>query len=244
MDKAALTRNLRVYVPLLLTPAIPWLGVLPAGRWWVPLVAPLTLYSAFLARVHLRDYVGAWRLGIAWAALLSLGVISMVLLSPSLAEGAVLNGEPYRQEMFHWIDTGEGAEGEPALFLPIHALHLAVFVALTWISAGYLGLALGAVLLGYMSYFVASYAAAAGSPVLGSLLAWVPWSVIRVMAFVLLGCLFARPLVVRRPWPFGPRETRLLWLAVAGLLADVTLKALTADGYGLLLRQLAGGSLP
>lgn len=249
MDKEALTRNLRVYIPLLLTPVVPWLAVLPAGKWWMPLVAPLTIYSAFLARVHLKDYVGAWRLGIAWAALLSLGVGSMVLWQPELAMDAVLNGEPYRQEMFHWIETGQGAEGEPSRFLPTHALHLVAFVVLTWISAGYLGLVLGAVLMGYMSYFVASYGSAVGSSeiagtLFGCLLAWVPWSVIRVMAFVLLGCLFARPLLIRRPWPFGSRETRLLWLALAGIAADVILKALTADRYGLLLREVAGGVLP
>lgn len=241
MERAALARHLRVYALLALTPLVPWLGALPGGKWGVLLLAPLTLYSAFLARVRLRDYFGAWRLATVWAVLLSLGVITMVWWQPEIAEEAVLRGESYRQEMFHWIRTGEGAEGQPAQFLPIHAGHLAVFVSLSWISAGYLGLVLGTWLLGYMSYFVGSYAVAAQSPLIGPLIAWVPWSVLRVLAFVLLGCLFARPLLVRRPWPFGPREKRLLALAVAGLLADVGLKALMADGYGLLLRRFAEG---
>lgn len=241
MDQSALTRNLRVYVPLALTPVIPWLGGLPAGRWLVPVIAPLTVYFAFLNRVRLRDTFGAWRLAMAWAALLSIGGVTLVFVAPDTASETVLNGEPYRQEMFHWIRTGEGPEGDPAQFLPIHALHLAVFVVLAWVSAGYLGLVLGAVLMGYMSYFVGSYAAASGSPLVGSLLGWVPWSVIRVMAFVLLGCLFARAVLLRRPWPFGVEERRLLWLALAGILADVTLKALTADHYGLLLRRFAEG---
>lgn len=248
MDQVILTRNLRVYGPLALTPFVPWLLAwipgAPVGKWLLPLLAPLTLYYAFRNRVRLKDHFGAWRLGMAWAGLLSAGVVTLVLLAPHHAEGAVIHGEAYRQGMFEWIRTGEGAEGDPARFLPTHALHLVVFVVLTWISAGYLGLVLGAVLMGSMSYFVGSYAAAAEAPWIGSLLAWVPWSVLRVMAFVLLGCLFARPLLVGRPWPFETREKRLMLLAVGGLVADVLLEALTTDRYGLLLRRFADGLLP
>ena len=255
MDQVILARNLRVYVPLALTPLVPWLGFgvsawtaswtagLQAGQWLVPLAAPLTLYFAFRNRVRLKDHFGAWRLGMAWAVLFSVGVITLVLTVPEGAEGAVIHGESYRQEMFQWIRTGRGGVGDPARFLSTDLLHLAVFVGLTWISAGYLGLALGAVLLGSMSYFVGGYAAAAEAPWLGSLLAWMPWSVLRLMAFVLLGCLFARPLLVRRLWPFEPREKRLLLLALAALLADVLLEALTAEGYGEVLRRFADGLL-
>jgi hypothetical protein len=255
MDQAALTRNLRVYAPLALTPAVPWLGSwvssgtswgtggIAPGMWLVPLLAPLTLYFAFRNRVRLKDYFGAWRLGIAWVALLSLGVVTLVLVRPEAAQGTVIHGEAYRQEMFDWIRTGAGSEGHPMRALPTYALHLVALVALTWVSAGYLGLVLGAVLTGAMSYFVGSYAAAAEAPWIGPLLAWVPWSVLRVMAFVLLGCLFARPLLVGRPWPFGSRENRLLLLAAGGILADVLLAALTADRYGVLLRRFADGLL-
>jgi len=253
MDQDILARNLRVYVPLALTPLVPWLGSwvsswtaswmdgVPLGRWLVPLLAPLTLYYAFRNRVRLKDHFGAWRLGMAWAALLSLGFVTLVLALPESAEGAVIHGEPYRQQMFQWIRTGEGAGVDPARFLPTHALHLMLFVALTWVSAGYLGLALGAALMGSMSYFVGSYAAAAEAPWIGSLLAWVPWSVLRVMALVLLGCLFARPLLVGRPWPFEAREKRLLLLAAGGLVADVLLEVVTAERYGELLRRFADG---
>ena len=105
--------------------------------------------------------------------------------------------------MFGWIATGEAPENHPAVFIPIHLLHLAVFLVLAWASAGYLGLVLGAFLVGYMSYFVGCYAVASAHPLLGAVAAWVPWSVLRVFAFVLLGCLFARPLLVRRAWPFA-----------------------------------------
>ena len=225
--------------PLLLTPFLPLLALVPGGRWALPLLAPLTLWFAFRDRVKEGDYYRAWILGIVWAFLLSLGVIVLVLWLPEVARAGILHGETYRQEMFGWIATGEGKENEPAAFIPEHLLHLAIFLVLTWASGGYLGLVLGAALVAYMSYFVGSYAAASGHPFLGSVAAWVPWSVVRVCAFVLFGTLFARPLLLRRLWPFGRREYRLMALAAAGILADIAIKALCAPAYGEFLRQMA-----
>lgn len=225
--------------PLLLTPFLPLLAAVPGGRWALPLVAPLTLWFAFRERVINGDYYRAWVLGIVWAWLLSLGVIVLVFWLPDAARAGILNGEPYRQEMFAWIATGIGQENDPGAFIPQHLLHLAVFLVLTWASGGYLGLALGAALVAYMSYFVGSYAAASGHPFLGSVAAWVPWSVIRVCAFVLFGTLFSRPLLVRQLWPFGRREYRLMGLASSGIIADLLIKSLFAPAYGQFLRQMA-----
>jgi hypothetical protein len=225
--------------PLLLTPFLPLLVLVTGGGWALPLVAPLTLWFAFRERVREADYYRAWTLGIAWAFLLSVGVIVLALWLPDAARAGILHGESYRQEMFGWIATGEGPENDPAAFIPQHLLHLAIFLVLTWASGGYLGLALGAALVAYMSYFVGSYAAASGHPFLGSVAAWVPWSVLRVCAFVLLGTLFSRPLLARRPWPFGRREYRLMALAASGILADILIKTFCAPAYGLFLRQMA-----
>jgi hypothetical protein len=225
---------------LALTPLLPLVAAIPAaGRWALPLVAPLTVYPAFAARVRRGDDEGAWLLGLAWAVLLSAGVIALAELWPQAAAAGILRGEPYRQEMFGWIATGAAPENDWRQFLPVHLAHLGLFLLLTWVSAGYLGLVLGAALVGYMSYFVGRFAVASGHPLLGAVAAWVPWSVLRVLAFVLLGSLFARPLLVRRPWPFGRREIRLMALALAGLVADVLLKLALAPTYGLLLRQMA-----
>ena len=225
--------------PLLLTPFLPLFALVPGGKWALPLAAPLTLWLAFRDRVKEGDYYRAWVLGIVWAFLLSLGVIVLVLWQPDAARAGILHGEPYRLEMFRWIATGEAPENHPSAFIPQHLLHLSVFLLLTWASGGYLGLVLGAFLVAYMSYFVGSFAAASGHPFLGSVAAWVPWSVLRVCAFVLLGTLFSRPLLVRRVWPFARREYRLMALAASGILADILIKALCAPAYGVFLRQMA-----
>ncbi len=229
---------------LALTLFVPLVAALPgAGKWLLPLVAPLTVYPAFRARVLERDYRGAWAHACAWAFLLSAGVVLLVFFWPEAAREGIWNGEPYREEMFTWIATGEGREADPRAFVPVHLLHLGLFLVLTWISAGYLGLVLGAALVAYMSYFVGSYAQASGHPLLGSLAAWVPWSVVRVAAFVLLGALFARPLLVRRSWPFEKLEYRLMALAAAGILADLLIKTAAARPYGLFLREMARSAL-
>lgn len=231
----------RVWFLLALTPWVPWLGILPWGRWWMPLLVPLTVLIAFQNRVRLGDYFGAWRLGMVWAVLLSLGVIGMVYARPDATARAILHGEAHRQEMFHWIATGEGGEGRPAAFLPRQLLQLTAFVGLTWVSGGYLGLALAALLVGCMSYFVGAYAMASGSLWVGPAMAWYPWAVLRLLTFLLLGVLFSRPFLVRRPWPFGPRERVLLALAASGVVVGVLIQTFLAPQYGLALRQLAGG---
>ncbi len=230
---------------LLLTPLTVLLALIPGiGGWALALLAPLTLYPFFAERVKARDYVGAWRLGALWAVLLSAGVILLVFLFPEGAARGIFHGEAYRTEMFGWIATGEGKENDWHRFLPEHLLHLAVFIVLCWASAGYLGLVLGALLTAYMSYFVGSYAAASGHPFLGSVAAWVPWSVIRVCAFVLFGALFACPLLTRKVWPFERLEFRLMALAAAGIVTDIVMKILIARTYGLFLRQMAQSVLP
>ncbi|HXT22055.1 MAG TPA: hypothetical protein VN923_14985, partial [Thermoanaerobaculia bacterium] len=103
---------------------------------------------------------------------------------------------------------------------------------------GYLGLVLGAFLTAYMSYFVGSFAAAAPNPWTTALAAWVPWSVVRVMAFVLLGALLARPLLVRQRWPFGRREAPLFALAATGIVTDLVMKTLLAPWWGRMLREM------
>jgi hypothetical protein len=207
-------------------------------------VAPLTLYPSFVVRVRRRDYLGAWSRGLLWALLLSIGVIVLVSLRPGAAGAGILHGEAYRQEMFGWIATGNAPENHPTVFIPIHLLHLTAFLFLTWASGGYLGLVLGAVLIDFMSYFVGSYALTSGHPVLGAFAAWVPWSVIRVFAYILLGALFARPLLVRRVWPFERPELQMMGLAASGLAVDILMKSLLAPSYGIFLHHLASSLRP
>lgn len=219
-----------------LTPLLPLLGLLPAGRWLLPALAPLTLWPAFSRAVRAGHLRRAFAAAMLWTVLLSVSIIVFTQVAPVEAGRSIANGEPYRREMFGWIETGEGRENRPAQFLPEHALHLGAFALLAVASGGYLGLALGAALLGYMSYFVGSFAASAGAPVAGALVAWVPWSVVRVLAFVALGCVLARPVLSRRWTAPDRREWRWIAIALGGIVIDLLLKSTLAPAYGRFLR--------
>lgn len=219
-----------------LTPLLPLLGLLPGGRFLLPLMAPMVLWPAFSRAVRAGETQRAFAAAMVWTLLLSASIIVFTQAAPAEAGRSILNGEPYRQEMFAWIETGEGKENRPSEFLPEHALHLVAFAVLTVATGGYLGLALGAALLGYMSYFVGSFAASASAPLAGSLVAWVPWSVVRVLAFVALGSVLARPLLTRRWSAPDRRERRWIAIALAGIAVDLLLKSTLAPAYGRFLR--------
>src|SRR5262245_43111444 len=112
------------------------------------------------ARLKRGDRGGAVTAMLAWAAALAVFGTTCFLLWPGLDAGGILNGPEYRDEMFRWIRTGEGREGSLGLFLPQHALHLGAFVALSLVSASAASILMGAVLMNYMSFYVASLATA------------------------------------------------------------------------------------
>lgn len=236
-DRHAVEARDRGLVWIGLTPLLPLIGLVPGGRFLLPLVAPALLWPAFSGAVRAGQLRRAFGAAMLWTVLLSASIIAFTQLAPAAAGRAILHGEPYRTEMFAWIETGQGKENRPAEFLPEHALHLGGFALLTVLSGGYLGLALGAGLLGYMSYFVGSFAASASAPLSGALVAWVPWSVVRVLAFVALGCALARPMLTRRWSPPDRHERRWIAVALAGIVIDLVLKSTLAPTYCRFLRS-------
>ncbi|MDX1996844.1 MAG: hypothetical protein SF066_03925, partial [Thermoanaerobaculia bacterium] len=154
------------------TPLAVWLLAVTNLLVALPVVAAALVAPAFLAYVGAERHGAAWSAAMAWAALFSAAVITLVQVSPELLP-RIFYAEPYRREMFGWIATGIGKENEPLRWLPEHALHLAGFLVLARFTAGLGGLVLGAGLVAYMSAFVGAFAAAAGEPVLGAVVAWV-----------------------------------------------------------------------
>jgi hypothetical protein len=215
------------------------LGLALASRWLLPVLNTAPAFVLMAQRLRAGDRYGAVRLTLLWA--LVLGVCGTVSFAcwPRDPQDVVLHGAAYRDEMFRWIRTGEGAEGHVRQFLPQHLVHLAAFLTLSVLSASVVSMSMGAVLMNYMSYYVASLARA-GTPVYAVLLlGWQPWAIVRVGAFCALGTVLAGPLLSR---VLGYRDAGLAaWRpvlsgALAGILADWTLKALLAPQWGLWLR--------
>ena len=208
------------------------------ARWLLPLLLAAPAIQGLWRYLSEGRRSEAVRLMLGWAlALAVFGPIAMAI-APEAAEATVLRGGEYRDEIMAWLATGEGAEGDIRLFLPVHLQRLALFVPLSLVSGGALGVLMGAVMMNFMDFFVASYAAAAsGVP---AALAWFPWALCRVAAFVILGVVTAEPLVRRLAKvsvPLQPGRRRLLYAAGGLLVADVVLKAALAPMWG---RYLAG----
>jgi len=226
---------------VLLTAASYPLGLALGQRLLLPLLNTAPAYAALVLLVRRGRRGEAVVAMLLWAAVLAIAGTSSFAAWPVDPGPLVVNGPQYRDEMLHWIRTGQGTEGSPRLFLPQHLLHLAGFVALCLATASAAGIALGAVLMNYMGYYVASLFRA-GVPIHAVvLLGWQPWALCRVAAFCVLGVVLAEPLLARlRPYRYeGLRAARpYLAAAALGILADWALKALLAPAWGLWLRPL------
>lgn len=211
------------------------LGLLAGQPWLLPLLNAAPAYSLMTLRLRRGDRRGAVLAMLAWAAALAVFGTVVLALWPSDPGPLILNGPAYRDEMLRWIRTGEGSEGSPRLFLPQHLAHLAGFVVLSLASASAGSILLGAVLMNYMAFYVASLARAGVPGWAVVLLGWQPWAICRVAAFCTLAAVLAEPLLSRLwPYPYeGLRSSRrLLVYAAAGILGDWALKAALAPAWG------------
>lgn len=216
-------------------------GLALGHPWLLPALNTLPAYLTMIALLRRQERRQAVIAMLVWAAALAVGGTLSFALWPRPVDAIVLNGPGYREEMFGWILTGIGREGRPALFLPQHLGHLAGFVALSLATASALSITLGAVLMNFMSFYVASLARAGVPAWAVVLLGWQPWAICRVAAFCTLGVILSEPLlsrILKYPYEGWPAARPYVLAAGAGILADWILKALLAPAWGLWLRPL------
>jgi hypothetical protein len=208
---------------------VPFLNVAPAFPFMI----------ASLRRGRVAEAV--WRM-LVWAAALAVCATTISYLGPAEAGRLFLRGESYRREMFAFLLTGYGAEGDIRRFLPQHLAHAAVFAALAIATGSLLAMPLGAMLMNYMAYYVGALGAASAHPWKAMALAWVPWAIIRIAGFVTLGVVLSGPLLGRLfGFQYRLRDQRR-WIALAGgaLLTDVLLKWALAPSWREMIRNAAG----
>jgi hypothetical protein len=212
----------------------------------IPLLLPILNTTAGVPFMILALRRGDLRLAVVrmllWA--LAMGVCATLwsYARPAQTDVLFLRGETYRVEMFQWVLTGKGAESTPSQFIPQQAGHAAIFAALAVATGGLLAMPMGAVLMNYMGHYVGALASASRHPVWAMVLGWHPWAVIRIISFVVIGVVLSVPLLSRvTAMRIDTRlATRLLYVAAAGLVADVLLKALLAPVWQRLLLRAAG----
>ena len=212
--------------------------------WMTPVLTALPGCAALWAGLSTGSRARALALTLTWTVTLGVAMTWLGAAHNGMAARSVPMGPAYRDEMRAWIATGSGRESEPSRFIPQHLTHASLFAATSLATAGAAGLIMGAALMGYMSFYVGDLTHAgfaACSPARVALLAWKPWAIVRVVSFVALGVVLAEPLMMRltgRRCPPG----RLWWIgaALAGLVADIALKATLAPAWRSMLAACAG----
>jgi hypothetical protein len=211
------------------------LGLLSGQPWLLPVLNTVPAYATMVVRLRRGDRRGAVIAVLVWALVLAVTGSVTFTLWPRPVDGLVFNGPTYRDAMFHWIRTGEGGEGDPRQFLPQHVAHLGAFVLLSLATASTLSILMGAVLMNYMAFYVASLARAGVPTGAVLLLGWQPYALCRIAAFCILGAVLAEPLLARlRAYPYAGLRVALPFVRVAALLilADWVIKAAVAPAWG------------
>ena len=174
-----------------------WLGV----PWLLPVLNALPAYAVLVNRLRRSECGGAVR-GMLWWALTVAGDGALHLVAAAAPTRWSIHGEAYKDGMFHWIHTVRETRGNIHQFLPQHLLHLGAFMLLGVLTASAGAVVMGALLMNYMSYYVAALAKAGVAPWAVLALGWQPWAITRVAAF----CTHRRA-ASPSPWPAASSRT-------------------------------------
>ena len=214
------------------------------GKWLLSLAGGGLFWLLYIGPLSRGDYRQALRLALVWAAVMTVVQIVLSAAWPAAMENHLLRGAQYRDEMFAWVYSGEGPEGNIRLFLPIHLRHFLIFCAVSVATGGLLGLVLGAVLLGYMNFYVGSQFAASNCATMAFLLAWPVWAIIRVVGFIFAGTALGAVLIDRVSPPAEKKRRILTYLkwSVILIVVDILLKWALAGVYQGALNGLLPGA--
>jgi len=213
-------------------------------RWLFPVLSGALIYPVFFMCIVAGESRLALGTMLLWCVLMSVLVIGATLLFPQRSQQVILSGGKYvQQEMTPWIAGEVAKEGDIRLFLPDHLLHFAVFVILSLVSGGLFSLVMGAYLLNYMNYYVGWLIGHAAHPWWAVVIGWSPWSVLRVVGYILVA-IGLSDIPVSRLF-HRPVDRRVIkCYAVTGCslaVLDIICKSLLAPVWASLLREVLGG---
>ncbi|MEN8444987.1 MAG: hypothetical protein ABG776_08245 [Cyanobacteria bacterium J06555_13] len=215
--------------------------------WMTPILGAAIAYPIFLYFVSHEQYGSAAVSMLLWAVFQSLAIIIGTIWFPETAAEVILSGPTATAEMFHWIQTGEGAEGALRLFLPIHLRNYVIFCGLCCLTISSAALLFGTWLLNYMNFYVAELVRASVYPWIAILLGWPPWSILRMIGFILTGIALAvvglnlRARLRRRSNDRVSFPTRYLQMGIGFVVADIVVKATLAPFWQQLLHYALVG---
>ncbi len=237
LDRMFSSEKTRVLYPFAAGLLSPALGLLAAKIHPIllPLIMTLAIYPLYYRDLE-EDMVwrAFWHV-LAWSLACTVMMILLTIYFGAGISELILKGGSYRREMYSWIATGIGEEGDPRLFVKPKIIEIAVFSALSLVSAGFLGLFLGSILLNYMNFYVGCLFldALPGYWWVPALFGWPIYAILRVPGYIALGIVLSRPLIrlksgEKMQWG---RAGRLAALALALILLDFALKATLANRF-------------
>ncbi len=206
----------------------------------LPILTTAAGYPFFYRAVTGKRYGECVSVMILWAVGLSAAIIGATYFEAGETGSAIFHGEQYQTEMFEWVRTGVGKESTPSQFLPEHLWHFAVFAMLAVATGGLLALAVGSLLMGYMSYYVGMLMVESTNGMIALLLGWHVWSVLRVIAYILAAMVLAHLFfakVRKEPMDAGMVK-KYGGAAVVLLIADIALKTLLAPTWQQMLKEI------
>ncbi|MGK7937199.1 MAG: hypothetical protein AB4206_15620 [Xenococcaceae cyanobacterium] len=214
----------------------------------MPFLGAAVIYPLYLLLVSRRCYNQAMIWVLWWAVCQSFSVVGATILAPGQATEVVLNGAVYTENMFHWIRTGEGAEGTLQLFLPLHLREYAIFSLLSLFTFGSAALILGTYLLNYMNFYVGQLIYHSNHPWLAAIVGWPPWSMLRVVGYIATGlALTALALnlghYLSRKFPQLKFPRQYFLIGIGLLIGDLLVKATLAPIWQKLLQIALVGTM-
>jgi hypothetical protein len=211
----------------------------------------LPLLTAIPAGLVLIRHIKNGRITIAvldmivYVLWLSVIGIALMYFFPAKAASVVMNGDKYLAEMYPWLCGAMSKEGTPAQFIPEHLLHMAIVAVASLISAGVISLIFGTILMNYMNYYVSWLMLNSSQPLLMAVIGWHPWSICRVISFIILGCVCAVPILkgLRGHEKSDYRKYIIMIVAaIAFEVLDIVLKTYIGSGWrDLLVMNLESG---
>lgn len=212
------------------------------------LLTAFPFYFAYAALIKNQEYSKALRLIFLWTFTIAVYGIFLTVMLPDLATKAIFNSVSYKEEMFTWVETGVGAEGNPAQFIPIHITHFTIFLVTCLISMAMIGIIFGAYLMNYMDYYVGMLFLNVHTPSVTSyltiaLLGWQIWAICRVVGYLFVGAAAAIPLTTylfKQPLPKDVIKKYFL-IGLMFVTIDVILKASLAPIYQPILHSVIFG---
>ncbi len=236
---------IEIGVIIALTPLVTIQLILNSGGLLLPTAQSLIIIYFFIPEVYRGRLWRAAGLVLLWSLLMVISVAGLFAVAGCnhLLIQNIINGWHYSHEMFMWIETGKGPEGDVSLFLIPKIKEITIFTLASFLTAGIAGLFMGAVLLNYMNTYYGLLVWASNYSPVTILMGWPIYAIIRVIGYVFLGTVLARTMIYLlryRGWRgLTDKQYKVMLItAIVLIILDFILKATIANAiYQPILKQ-------